>query len=265
MTSSARARKSTPECGFVTHVELLSARVSSFEAYPFLLPAVAALRNGLALDPHATFFIGENGSGKSTLLEAIAIALGFNSEGGSANFRFSTRSSESELHRYLRIRRTEYRPRTGFFLRAESFFNVATNIEAMDREPAAAPPVIASYGGRSLHEQSHGESFLALVRNRFGPRGLYVLDEPEAALSPTRQLALLIRIHELAQAGSQFIIATHSPILMALPRARLYLLSERGIDEVNYRDTEHFQITKRFVESPESFIQHLLGGGLDPS
>jgi predicted ATPase len=183
--------------GFISHVQLVIERVPLEAGFPFLLPAIRALHEKLVLDSRATILVGENGSGKSTLIEAIAVAAGFNAEGGTMNFRFASRPSESQLHRAIRIARTERRPRTGFFLRAESFFNVATHIEALDRQPALAPPIIDSYGGKSLHELSHGESFLALVRHRFGSDGLYILDEPEAALSPSRQLTLLSWLHEL--------------------------------------------------------------------
>jgi predicted ATPase len=204
-----------------------------------------------------TYFIGENGSGKSTLVEALAVASGFNAEGGTTNYNFSTRASESPMHRCVRIARGVRRPRTGFFLRAESFFNVATEIERMDAEPSFSPPVINSYGGRSLHEQSHGESFLALVKHRFGDDGLYFLDEPEAALSPSRQLALLGRIHELVTSGSQFVIATHSPIVLAYPGASIYLLSESGIARANYEETEHVTLTRDFLNNKDRFLKQL--------
>jgi predicted ATPase len=173
---------------YAIDVQLKRAEVPSFDAYPFSLPAVRHLEV-LELHPCVTYVVGENGSGKSTLLEAIAVAWGFNPEGGTRNFRFGTRQSHSELHEYLRIAKGVRRPRDGFFLRAESFFNVATEIDRLD--------VVDSYGGRSLHEQSHGEAFLALMMNRFGGEGLYILDEPEAALSPQRQLTALARIHQL--------------------------------------------------------------------
>jgi predicted ATPase len=204
-----------------------------------------------------TFFIGENGSGKSTLLEAIAVAAGFNAEGGSRNFRFATRSSESELHACIRLVRGVHRPRDGFFLRAESYFNVATEIERLDAEPGPAPPILPAFGGRSLHEQSHGESFFSLLQARFRGDGFYVLDEPEAALSPSRQLALLARLHQLVHLGSQFVIATHSPILMAYPDARLLELSQNGIREVSYEDTEHFQVTRAFLLGRERMLREL--------
>jgi predicted ATPase len=241
---------------FVRSVELLRDRVDSFDRYPFNLPSVVALER-LALHPKVTFLIGENGSGKSTLLEAIAVSLGFNAEGGGKNFSFGTRRSHSELHEYLRIAKGVKRPRDGYFLRAESFFNVATEIEELDKGPGG-PPIINSYGGRSLHEQSHGESFMALMTERLRGNGVYLLDEPEAALSPYRQLAVLSRIHDLVLENSQFIIATHSPILMAYPDACIYELSKGGIAQVAYRDTEHFQITHDFLVDPERMLRVLM-------
>ena len=188
---------------------------------------------------------------------AIAVQTGFNPEGGTRNFGFATRRSESELHRCMRLARGARRERTGYFFRAESYFNVATEIERLDKEPGG-PPIILSYGGRSLHEQSHGESFLALIKNRFGPDGLYILDEPEAALSPSRQLTLLARIHELAHRGrSQFLIATHSPIVLAYPHATIYQLSESGIGRVAYQETEHFFLTREFLLNRERFFREL--------
>lgn len=212
--------------------------------------------NELAFDRPVTFLVGENGSGKSTLLEAIAVACGFNAEGGTRNFNFSTRATHSELGEYLTAVRRRY-PRDGFFLRAESFYNVASNIDEMDEVPSFCPRLIDSYGGVSLHQQSHGESFLALVQNRFGGQGLYLLDEPEAALSPSRLLTLLGEIHRLVQADSQFIIATHSPILMAYPGAGICVLSEDGVEAADYRETEHYQLTKRFLDDPDRFFRYL--------
>ncbi len=191
------------------------------------------------------------------MLEAIAAAWGFNPEGGTVNFRFSTRASHSELHTHLRLVKSTRRPKDGFFLRAESFFNVATDIERMDAEPTLGSPVINSYGGRSLHEQSHGESFLALMLHRFGGNGLYILDEPEAALSPVRQLAVLRRIHQLVEEHSQFIIATHSPILMAYPSAKILLLDDTGFTEVRYEETAHYAVTKAFLADPRHMLEQL--------
>jgi len=241
---------------YLRGVSLRREDVPSYDSYPFSIPAVRELR-GLEFHPDVTFIIGENGCGKSTLLEAIAAAWGFNPEGGTVNFRFSTRASHSELHTHLRLVKSTRRPKDGFFLRAESFFNVATDIERMDAEPTLGSPVINSYGGRSLHEQSHGESFLALMLHRFGGNGLYILDEPEAALSPARQLAVLRRIHQLVEEHSQFIIATHSPILMAYPSAKILLLDDTGFTEVRYEETEHYAVTKAFLADPRHMLEQL--------
>jgi predicted ATPase len=242
---------------YISEVCLKREEVPSFDRYPFALPAVRHL-DVLKLHPHVTFLIGENGSGKSTLLEAIAVCWGFNAEGGTKNFRFGTRASHSELERYLRLTKGIRRPKDGFFLRAESFFNVATEIERLDAEPAPAPPVINSYGGKSLHEQSHGESFMALLLNRFSGNGVYMLDEPEAALSPQRQLAVLSRIHDLVLDDSQFIIATHSPILMAYPNATIYGFSADGMKKIDYYETEHYQVTHDFLVNPKRMLDILM-------
>ena len=242
---------------YVSRLSLVREKVESFDRYPFCLPAVRSL-DRLDLHRRVTFFIGENGSGKSTLLEAIAVSLGFNPEGGTKNFRFGTRASHSNLHEYLRVAKGWRRPKDCFFLRAESFFNVATEIENLDAEPSSGPRIIDSYGSQSLHEQSHGESFLALMTHRFSGRGIYILDEPEAALSPRRQLAVLSRIHDLVVDDSQFIIATHSPILMAYPDARIYQCDAEGVHPVRYEDTEHFRVTRDFVAEPARMLRLLL-------
>jgi predicted ATPase len=215
--------------------------------YSFDLPALKNLRT-LDLHPQVTFFVGENGSGKSTLLEAIAIANGLNAEGGSRNMQFTTRNSHSVFSDTIKIRRYHALIPDAWFLRAESLFNVATEIDNLG--------VQRSYGGRSLHEQSHGESFMSLVENRFG-QGLYFLDEPEAALSPQRQLEFLILLHSVVEQDSQLIIATHSPILMSYPNALIYSFSEEGILPIAYEDTEHFRVTKAFMDSPERLLKHL--------
>jgi predicted ATPase len=242
---------------FLIGLRLLRERVPSFAEYPFIIPAIGQL-DELSFEQPVTFFIGENGSGKSTLLEAIAVASGLNPEGGSRNFNFSTRASHSPLKDYLRLVRSPRRAHDRYFLRAESYFNVATNIEELDREPALAPPIINSYGGKSLHEQSHGESFFALLMNRLGGDGFYIFDEPEAALSPTRQLSFLSRMHELVGKGSQFLIATHSPILMAYPHASIYLMDDGPPRLVAYRDTEHFAVTRNFLNRTERMLDILL-------
>ncbi len=246
---------------YLREVCLLRDKVPSFSDYPFSLAVVRKL-DTMCLHPAVTFIIGENGSGKSTLLEAIAVAWGLNPEGGSKNFNFTSRPSHSELHRFLRLVKGSRRPKDAFFFRAESFFNVATEIEKLDRDEEPLenppPPIINSFGGRSLHEQSHGESFFSLLMDRFGGRGLYILDEPEAALSPSRQMATISRIHELVRKGSQFIIATHSPILMAYPDANIYQLTEDGISTVKYTDTDYYSVTRSFLNDHKKMLDILM-------
>jgi predicted ATPase len=237
--------------GFLRWIELDGPAAA--DGYPFTLPVVAALRAAgqLDLDPAVTFLVGDNGAGKSTLVEAIAVAAGFNAEGGTVNFRFSTRASESSLGAHLRLVRGIGKPRTGFFLRAESFYNVATEIDNLG--------AARYYGGRSLHERSHGESFLDLATHRFGPNGLYVLDEPEAALSVHGCLALLARINDLADAGSQFVVATHSPILLAVPGARIVEIGASGtFAPVAYDEAQPVLLTRSFLAAPDRFLRHLL-------
>lgn len=222
------------------------------------LPVCRHLRqmDSLTFSRPVTFFVGENGVGKSTLIEALAISMGFNPEGGTINFHFSTADSHSDLYQYLTVAKGIRRPRDGFFLRAESFYNVASQIDELDK--ASPAPLLPSYGGVSLHQQSHGESFLALVEHRFGGNGLYILDEPEAALSPMRQLELLCYINRLVKDRSQFFISTHSPILMALPGAEVLELSAQGIRSVPYQETAHFQTAKNFLSQPERMLKILL-------
>lgn len=241
---------------FLVQVRLLRDRVPSFAEFPYTIPAIGGL-DEIDFEHPVTFFVGENGAGKSTLLEAIAVAWGLNPEGGSRNFRFATRNSHSGLNACLRLSRSARRVRDSYFLRAESYFNLATEIESLD-EGGLGPPIIGAYGGRSLHEQSHGESFFALFMNRLRGDGFYVLDEPEAALSPSRQLAFLARLHELVQAGSQFLIATHSPILMAYPNASIFLMANGPPQITAYRDTEHFTVTRSFLANPDGMLDVLL-------
>lgn len=236
---------------FLKEVRLLREKVPSFEGYPFCLPAVRSLET-LVFHPKVTFLAGENGAGKSTLIEAIAVALGLNAEGGGRNFRFGTRESHSNLYEFLDLKRGIHRPKDCFFFRAESFFNLATEVENLG--------VGGAYGEHSLHEQSHGESFLALFQHRFFGRGLYLLDEPEAALSPMRQMAFLAALHDLVIGGSQFIMATHSPILMAYPDAWIYWLGE-DVRRIEYRETEHYKVTRSFLLRTEQMVRVLMGEG----
>lgn len=220
--------------------------------YPWELPVVRGLADGQALHPQVTYLIGENGSGKSTLLEGLAVAAGMNPEGGSSNFTFSTRESHSSLGQAIRLVRGVRRPRTDFFLRAESLFTAASYVEELGER------ALAAYGGTSLHEQSHGEAFLAVMINRFGPDGLYLLDEPEAALSTQNCLTFLRRIHELVAQGSQFVIATHSPIVLAYPGARILACTDAGLHETVYDEAEPVRLTRAFLESPGAFLRALL-------
>ncbi|TMJ29786.1 MAG: AAA family ATPase [Alphaproteobacteria bacterium] len=241
---------------FLVRATLLREKVTSFTDYPFSIPAIGGL-DTIEFDRPVTFFVGENGAGKSTLLEAIAIGMGLNPEGGSRNFRFATRESHSGLSKVLRLSRSVRRVRDSYFLRAESYFNLATEIEALDREPGG-PPIIDAYGGKSLHEQSHGESFFSLFMHRLRGNGLYFFDEPEAALSPTRQLSFLSRLHDLVKEGSQFLIATHSPILLAYPDAAIHVLDDGPPRRIEYRDTEHYGVTRTFLNDTERMLDILL-------
>lgn len=234
---------------YLRSIKILRRKIDCLNQYPFSLPVFRNLET-LEFHPQVTFIIGENGTGKSTLLEAIAIAWGFNPEGGTRNFTFSTRSSHSELHNYIRLIRGAKKPRDGFFLRAESFYNLATQIDELQ--------VSGYYGGRSLHEQSHGEAFFATFMNRFKGNGLYLLDEPEAALSPMRQLAMISRINDLVQLHSQFIIATHSPILIGYPNAKIIQIADDRIDTVEYEQTEHYIVTKRFINNHKKMLEVLM-------
>ena len=215
------------------------------------LREIAALHDlkSLEFTSPITFFVGENGSGKSTLLEAIAIAAGFNPEGGSRNYHFSTFDSHSELCEAIRLVRSCNRPGWGYFLRAESFYNVAT--KEMDYADADHP-------SQKYHEKSHGESFLTLAQNQFRPHGLYLLDEPEAALSPQRQLTLLINIHECAKAGAQFFIVTHFPILLGMPEAEILTFDEGKLHSCDYEETSSYQITELYINNRKQLLERLL-------
>lgn len=248
---------SVAEAPFVRHVRIDPTADNG--SYPFTVPVVAYLREGggMEFSVPVTLLVGENGTGKSTLVEAIASATGFNPEGGSRSFRFATRASESSLGEAL-IVRWGHRPRSGFFLRAESYYNVATEIERLDQEPGS-PPLLPAYGGVSPHERSHGESFLDLITYRFGGSGLYLLDEPEAALSARGAMALLARMVDLVAEGSQFIVATHSPILLALPGARILEIDDDGsIETVDYATASPVRLMREFLAAPDRLLGHLL-------
>lgn len=195
-----------------------------------------------------TFFVGENGSGKSTLLEAIAISYGFNPEGGTKNYVFSTYDSHSELCDAITISKGYRKPNWGYFLRAESFYNVATKEEEY-----------AGHLSEKYHEKSHGESFLAIAQKHLRPNGIYILDEPEAALSPQRQLTLLMEVCECAKNGAQFIIVTHSPILLGIPDAEILTFDSGSIHSCNYEETDSYQVTEMFINNRKQLLDRLLG------
>jgi predicted ATPase len=238
---------------FIRAVRLAREKVPSFRKYPFCIPAVRHLER-LPFGPGLTILIGENGVGKSTLMEAIAVKWGFNPEGGTRNFHFSTKDTHSELRNFIVLEKGTRRPTDGFFLRAESFYAFASEVDHLEK---VDPGLLDSYGGKSLHDQSHGEAFLALLKNRLGGNGLYIFDEPEAALSPKRQLSVLVLIHDLIAQGSQCIIATHSPILMGYPGALIYEVGTEGIVKVNYEETDHFRITRDFLNKRERMLGFL--------
>lgn len=211
------------------------------------IPALKGLRE-LSFHQNVTLFAGENGTGKSTLLEALAIACGFNPEGGTRNYAFSSRDSHSDLYQAIRLVRGVKKPKHGYFLRAESFYNVATKEEEY-----------SAYGGTPahFHEKSHGESFLAMAREHFTGGGLYFLDEPEAALSAQGQLGLLLKIHECAANGAQFVIATHSPILLALPEAEILNFNDGELRVCSYEETDSYRIYEMFIRNRKQVLKHL--------
>jgi predicted ATPase len=220
-------------------------------SFPYNLPAVSSW-DRIKFHEAVTFLVGENGSGKSTVIEAIAEAIGFNPEGGSKDHAFSTNDTHTSLSKNLRLIRSARREKDGYFLRAETFYTQSTYIDR------TANPDMRRYGGKKLLGQSHGEGMMALFWHRFGPNGLYILDEPEAALSPQRQFSFLVRLHELVQQGCQFIIATHSPILMAYPDALIYQIDEMGLLPTDWDNVEHVDTTRQFLKNPESFLRVLL-------
>lgn len=234
---------------YLKEIALKRESIGDFESYPFCIPAIRKLKT-LKFHPDVTFFVGENGSGKSTLIEAIAVGLGFNPEGGTKQSQFTTSRTHSELHRHLRLVRSFKKPGDEYFLRAESFYNLATFMEETG--------YLRGYGGKSLHQQSHGESFMATLLNKLTGGGLYIMDEPEAALSPSRQMAALSAIHHLIEQNSQFIIATHSPILLAYPRACIYQLDDQGLRKIEYEETEHYSVTRQFLNDHKQLLKILM-------
>lgn len=242
-----RTPRDVKGAGFVDSFELKADMIAEWDAYPFNIPCVRGMGR-LQMHPAVTFLIGENGSGKSTLLEAMAVRLGFSAEGGSRNFQFSTKDTHSQLHEFFRLSRRPKRESDHFFLRSESFYPMMTQAEEY----------ALSWGSKQPHQHSHGEAFLTLLTQRLHGDGLYLFDEPEAALSPKRQMSALVRIHDLVVDHSQFIIATHSPILLAYPHAIIYECGEDGIRQVKYEDTEAFLVTRDFVTRHEKMVKLLL-------
>jgi predicted ATPase len=225
-----------------------------YDAYPFNIPAVREIGN-IEFHPNVTFFVGENGSGKSTVLQALALGLGFGPEGGTRSVQFKTAESVSPLYDVLRLSKGVPKPYDGYFLRAESFFNLATYMDQVG--------YLEGYGNRSLHARSHGEAFMSVLLDKLRGDGIYLMDEPEAALSPSRQLAALSAIHQLVEAASQFIIATHSPILLSYPHARIIRFDGGGVSEVAYEDSEHYLVTRDFLNNYPRRLEQLLGDDAD--
>jgi predicted ATPase len=233
---------------YLREISLKRDEIDSFDDYPFQIPAIRQLET-LEFHEDITFLVGENGSGKSNLIEAIAVGLGFSPEGGTKNVQLETHQNTSNLHEYLRFVNSYKKPNNYYFLRAESFYNLATYMEEKG--------YLQGYGGKSLHQQSHGEAFFATLNNKLRGNGLYIFDEPEAALSPQRQLSALAIMHNLVKKNSQFIIATHSPILLAYPNAKIFQLGENGIDEISYEETESFIVTKDFLSNYRNSLRIL--------
>lgn len=240
---------------YLSKIILDRKRVPDFSKYPFAIPALKNFTE-LTLDSPVTFLIGENGIGKSTFIEAIAINLGLPKEGGTQNFSYDTNDTSSELYKYLRITNI-YKPKMKFFLRAESFYNFSSEIENLVKSGYVS---LYKYYGGDLHKCSHGESFLKVIQNRFTDHGLYILDEPEAALSAQSQLSLLCLIDDLVKQGSQFIIATHSPILISYRNAKILDLNN-GLEEVKYQDTDIYQLYKLYMNNPEAMQDKLIVKG----
>ncbi|RXF69571.1 AAA family ATPase [Hansschlegelia zhihuaiae] len=232
-------------------------RVEDRETYPFNLPAIAGI-DEIDLDAPVVIFVGANGSGKSTLMEAIAAQLGCNPEGGSPNFRFDTAGTLSALHSVMRLARRIPRNTDRYFYRADAYHVFATEMRRLDSEPSFGPPIKTYYGGQDLHEMSHGQAVMKLLRHRFRGGGIYLMDEPEAALAPETQLEVIARIAQLCGEGARFVLATHSPLLMALPDALIYELDETGVSRRAYQELNHVRLYRRFLGDPASVVARLV-------
>jgi predicted ATPase len=234
---------------YLKYLEVKNQEQIDWSSYPFSIPAIADL-DKIEFHPDVTFFVGENGAGKSTALEAIALSLGFSEEGGTKSVMLNTATTASRLSAHLKSIKSFRNPTDSYFLRAESFYNIASYMDEVG--------YLGGYGGKSIHERSHGEAFMILLTKKFQGNGLYLMDEPEAALSPSKLMAAMAAIHSLVQEESQFIIATHSPILLAYPNARILQFSDIGISEVTYEETENFRITKDFLNHYQRRVKQLI-------
>jgi predicted ATPase len=242
-------------------ITLLRDRVQSWDTYPFCVPAVRNLAQ-LELRSRICFFAGENGTGKSTLLEAVAAHYGFGREGGTRNFRNESTASNHSVDALMQALRLSFDKRTGagFFLRAESFFSTVSHMDELDQEPGLGPPISSFYGGRSLHTRSHGETFFTVLDLKFRRNGLFLLDEPESALSPQRQLAFLVLVHDVLRKykDAQFIVSSHSPVLLGYPEAQIFSFDGGRIQEIDYEQTAPVQIVRRFLNHRGRFLEELL-------
>ncbi len=234
---------------FINSVKICWNEVPDGDSYPFNIPAIASM-DTLSFEKPVTLFCGENGRGKSTLLEGISIALGLNPEGGSRNYTFSVKATHSALHDYLSLRKSLCKPKDSFFVRSDTLFNLITETDNLDDDKRY-------YGGRSLHQRSHGESILALISHRFGGEGLYILDEPETGLSQSAQIALVCEITRLANLGSQFIIATHSPILLCLSDAAVFEFDDE-VHPVDPGESLELIVLRRFLDNPDKVIAEFM-------